>query len=118
MLRALLRTGGIKCEIERQHINARLADNPKGTVLSMVADEPAQVIFRHVAGLRNARDLEIGGFGRDVGVETAGRGGYQVGREPGLRGFPASGFRHIGVIRSIRALLVGPRLEPPELAAL
>ena len=72
----------IQGKIERKHIDARLAENSESAALDVIRDEPADVIFRQVARLRNARHLEIGGFGRDVGVETASRRGYQIGWDP------------------------------------
>ena len=81
--RALLRAGAIQSKIERKHIDARLAENTEGAALDVIRDELADVIFRQVARLRNARHLEIGGFRRDVRVEPAARRGYQVGRNLG-----------------------------------
>ena len=83
--RALLRAGAIQSKVQRKHINARLAEDTESTALDMLGDELAKRILRHVARLRNARDLEIGGFRRDVRVEPAARRGYQVDRNLGGR---------------------------------
>ena len=57
-----MRAGAIQSKIERKHIDARLAENSEGASLDVVCDELADVIFRQVAGLRNARHLKIGGL--------------------------------------------------------
>ena len=77
-----MRAGAVQGEIEREHIDARLAENTESAAVNVIRDEPADVIFWQVTRLRNARHLEIGGFGRDVRVETASRRGYQIGWDP------------------------------------
>ena len=61
----------------------RLTEKAEGAALDMLGDELADVIFRQVTRLRNARHLEIGGFGRDVRVEPAAGRGYKVDRNLG-----------------------------------
>ena len=115
--RVSLRAGAIQSKIERKHIDARLAENPEGAALDVVRDELADVIFRQVAGLRNARHLKISGLGGDIGIEPA---ADVVTRSVGTwaDGFSCFSFSASAVTRSISALLVGPRLDPMELAAL
>ena len=66
--RVSLRAGAIQSKIERKHIDARLAENPEGAALGVVRDELADVIFRQVARLRNARHLKISGVRGDIGI--------------------------------------------------
>ena len=83
----------------------------------LLGDELADAILGHVARLGDARHLEQRGLRRDVGIEAAGGGGDEVDRH-GAEGFSAFSFSTSSLTRSFSALLVGPRLEPPELAAL
>ena len=115
---ASLLAGAVQCQIERQHIDARLAEQPKGAALDVLVDELADAIFGHVARLRNARDLEQGGCRRDLGVKSAARRGDEVDRDRASTGFSCLSLATSALTRSISALLVGPRLEPMELTAL
>ena len=68
-----LRPKGIQCDIEFQHVNARLPENPQHSPLDVLADKRAQPVFGLVSRLGDPRHLEEGGVRRDVRIETAAR---------------------------------------------
>ena len=115
--RILLSAGAIQGKVQRKHVDARFSEKTEGPPLNMPGDELTQAILRHVASLRNARHLKIGRSRRDVGIEPAARRRYQVDRNLG-GGFSCLSFATSAATRSIKTLLVGPRLEPIEFCAL
>ena len=50
----------------------RLPDHTEQPAFGVVGDQLANPVFRHVAGLGDAGDLEQRGGRRDVGVKPAG----------------------------------------------
>ena len=83
----------------------------------LLRDQLADAVFRHVARLGHARHLEQRASGEISGSSPL---PDVVTRSTGTAadGFSAFSFSTSSLIRSASALLVGPRLEPPELAAL
>ena len=78
---AQLRRRAIQRQVERQHVDARLAEEAEGAALDVLVDELAHAIFRHVARLRDARHLEQRGLRRDVRIEAAAGRGHQIDRD-------------------------------------
>src|SRR5207244_1232394 len=70
----------IQRQVERQDVDARLAEQAKPAASCMLVDEVADAIFRHVARLCDTRHLEQGRGRRDIRVETAARRGHEVDR--------------------------------------
>ncbi len=79
----------VEREIEQQNIDARLAQQPKKSILDVIADELSYLIFRQVARLGNTWNLEVGGFRRDIRIEPAGRSRDQVDRHRERRDSPS-----------------------------
>src|SRR5262249_10516718 len=108
----------IERQVQRQHVHPRLAQEAEGARLDMLVDELPHAIFPQSAGLLNWRALE----------KKAAAGEMCGSRPPAevvtrSTGTAAEGFSCLSLstspcTRSISALLVGPRFEPPELAAL
>ena len=107
----------IERKIQRQDIDAWFAKQPELTALSVLDHQIADARLRNIPRLGDPRHLEERGVRRDVGasplpeVVTRSTG-------TGLEGFSSFSFSTSSLTRSFNALLVGPRLEPPELDAL
>src|SRR6516225_12237009 len=71
----------IECEVELEHVDALLAENAQSTILGHFRNENPHLLLRQVARLCDARHLEFGGGGRDVGIETAPRRGDEIDRD-------------------------------------
>src|ERR1700730_12496005 len=65
-----LRPKGIQRDIEYQHVNARLPENPQHASLDVLADKRAQPLFGQIPRFRHSRHLEEGGFRRNVRVKA------------------------------------------------
>jgi hypothetical protein len=76
-------------------------------------DDRPDGVRGHAAGGRDAGHLVLGGGRADVRIEAGRRGRDEVDRD---RPLPLAwrSWSTEAVIRSIRALLVGPRFEPAE----
>src|SRR5262245_6047578 len=81
----LARRGTIERQVERQHVHPRLAQEAEGTTLDMLLDELPHTIFRQVARLRNTGDLEKRSGRRNVRIEAAAGGGYEIDGDGGRR---------------------------------
>src|ERR1019366_785185 len=87
----------VQSEVELQDIHSGFAEDGHLTVLGMGGDQLAESLGGHPAGGGHAGHLGIDGFGAQVRVQAAARGGYRIAgdraRERGILG--AEGF-HIG----------------------
>ena len=83
----------VQCHVQRQHVHTWLAEDPENAAFDVLVHKLAQAIFGHIAGLRNTRHLEQRGLRRDVGVEPAGRGRHQIGRDSRIRRSPSCAYR-------------------------
>src|SRR5262245_8760166 len=77
----------IKGHVQRQYVHPRLAQQTQGSTFDMLLDKLTHSVLRHVTRFRNARHLEEGSLGRNVGIEAASGGGYQIDRYLALRIF-------------------------------
>jgi hypothetical protein len=57
-LAALFPCRRVKPQIQRQNVNARLAEETGKAPLSLVSNQPADLIFWHIARFRDPRHLE------------------------------------------------------------
>src|SRR6185437_14389611 len=78
---ANLRLQPIKREIELEHINPRLAQQPESASFDLSIHQATNALLRQAPRLGDPRHLEAGGFRRDIRVEAAARGGHQIGRD-------------------------------------
>ena len=83
----------------------------------MGENEIAHLVDIEAARLGDVRRLKQRVFRRNVRIEAGGRSGQGVGGQRPDPAFRAPGLDAAFTL-SISALLVGPRLEPPELSAL
>ncbi len=60
----------IERKIEQKYVHTRLTQESKQAALGVVGDKLADTLFRQVARLRYARDLEQGSLWRDMRIET------------------------------------------------
>src|SRR5262249_38474094 len=77
----------VQGHVERQHVHPRLAPNSPGAPFQLVLHYRANAPFLHLASLSHPGDLPEGRFAREVGIQSAPRGGDQ------LRGNRAAGVR-------------------------
>ena len=77
----------VECEVERQHVDARLAEDAPLPAFGMLLDELPELFRRNISGFCNSLDLELGRGRRDVRVEAGARSGREVGRDALRRPF-------------------------------
>jgi hypothetical protein len=111
-----LRFDSIQRQIEFEHVHSRLAEQACRPFLDMGGHESVHHILRKPARGGDARNLKIGRVGRNIRIEAAARSGDEV-DGTGVPGFCFSSAASSAFTRAISLLLVGPRLEPPELEA-
>jgi hypothetical protein len=70
----------VEGEVQFEDLHAPLAEKPQLTLLGVRGDERANVRLGHLPLARDARHLEVGRRGREVGIEPGGRGGDQIDR--------------------------------------
>ena len=76
----------IQRQIQLEDVDPRLSQEAEIAPLGAVLDDRADAVLGHVAGAGDARGLPERGFGRQVGIEAAGRGGDQRVRDRQRRG--------------------------------
>src|SRR6185312_4216317 len=74
----------VERKVEGENVDPRLAQESEQAALRVLGDQIADALLRHVTRLGDSRHLEQRSLGRNVGVETAGRGGDEIDRH-GLR---------------------------------
>src|SRR5262245_36095652 len=72
---------GVEREVEFQDIHPCLAQKTEIRTVGILSDQSAQLVDVHSAGLRHARNLQLGILHADVRIETAARRGYAVRRD-------------------------------------
>ena len=59
----------VQHKVHLEHVDRGLAEHAEETALGALGDDLANLAFTLARGLRQARDLVLGGIGRDLGVE-------------------------------------------------
>jgi hypothetical protein len=109
--------GGVKSHVQRQYVHPRLAQQSQGSAFDMLVDKLTHTVLRYVTRFGNARHLEVGRLWRNVRIEPATGGGNQIDRDGGLEIFRLE-LVDVALDPLDQRLVVGPRFDPPELAAL
>ena len=110
------RMGGIQIEVQFQHVDPRLAQEAELPAFGVLGHQAPQLVLAHAALAGHARDLESAA----AGVMSGSRPEAEVvtrSTGTGLPGFSACKVATSCFTRSMSFWLVGPRFEPPELAA-
>ena len=109
---ALRRQQPVEVEVQLEDVDDRLAEEAEQGLRRVPGDDGAHGVRGHAPGGRDPGHLVVGRGRADVRIEAGGRGRDQVDRDRArCRWRPAAG-RPAPVMRSMRALLVGPEVGP------
>ena len=108
----------VEREIELEDIDARLAEQAERPARDVRVHQRAHALFGQCAGLGDARHLQQRRLRRDVRVEPARRGRHRVDREWARRRLARAASRRPPSRGRCSLLVIGPRLEPVDAAAL
>ena len=109
----------VECEIQEQHVNTRLPEEPKLPALGMLHNQLLHYGLCYATRPRHTLDLIGRRCRADVGIESASGCRHEIDRDRSI--VPGSVARSAAIralTASANAGLVGPKFEPEDAAAL